>query len=202
MASVCNNDFDQAALAKYRALRYDESRSTNPHFFFGPKCLLIFGASSFLYELMPSYNPDSSSPRGSPTLEAISSFFGAISNTTASSGISHVPEQIPFDWVNRPTPYTLRDFAANALHTYLAYPRELGENMGSVEDWRRVADFGIVRDGWIPEGTTDGEAFCHLWDVVVEGVPGPGGVKKNFNEEVKRWIRAKMEPLFEGAGCW
>jgi hypothetical protein len=40
-------------LGKYRGLRYEESKRDNEHFFFGPGSLLLYGAASFLYELMP-----------------------------------------------------------------------------------------------------------------------------------------------------
>lgn len=202
MADVCDDLFDQTALARYRSMRYDESRQTNPTFFFGPKALLLYGASSFVSQLMPSW-AGCAAARGVPRLDVVSSFFGA-KRTTKGPGTEygHVPERIPPEWVNRPTPYTLRDFAARALHTYLAYPKEMGENMGAVGQWRQVDDFGVVEDGFIPEGTTDGEAFCHLWDVVVDGAPGPGGQKVEFSKSVKKWIRTKMEPVFKGAGCW
>jgi hypothetical protein len=64
---LCNRDM----LAKYRYQRYQQSLKDNSKFYFDPLSLLLFGASSFLYELMPSgtdYIPDEAT---------ISSFFGA-----------------------------------------------------------------------------------------------------------------------------
>lgn len=46
---VCNRQ----NLGEYRGLRWEESKRDNEHFFFGPGSLLLYGAASFLYELMP-----------------------------------------------------------------------------------------------------------------------------------------------------
>lgn len=61
-------------LAKYRNQRYYQSKMDNPNFYFGPLSLLLYGAASFLYELMPS------GPDYIPDVPTISSFFGAEKN--------------------------------------------------------------------------------------------------------------------------
>lgn len=56
MMAACggnNGVCDRQTLGKYRAMRWDDSKRDNEHFFFGPGSLLLFGAASFLYELMP-----------------------------------------------------------------------------------------------------------------------------------------------------
>lgn len=53
-----NGNFDRAAIAKYRSMRYDESLNTNPNFYFGPKSLLLYGAASFVYENFPVFGGD------------------------------------------------------------------------------------------------------------------------------------------------
>ena len=54
MMSYCNGNCDLQALALYRELRYNQSRADNGNFFFGPGSVLLYGAASFLYELMPT----------------------------------------------------------------------------------------------------------------------------------------------------
>lgn len=49
--------YNRDNLAKYRYQRYLQSLKDNPNFYFGPLSLLLFGASSFLYELMPRLRP-------------------------------------------------------------------------------------------------------------------------------------------------
>lgn len=39
---------------QYREARYQQSLADNGNFFFGPGSLLLYGAASFLYELMPT----------------------------------------------------------------------------------------------------------------------------------------------------
>ena len=48
MSAVAKGNFSRNQLALYRYGRWLESRNDNPNFYFGPKSLLLFGASSFL----------------------------------------------------------------------------------------------------------------------------------------------------------
>merc|ERR1711939_1246048 len=62
MNDACDGNFNRENLGHYRADRWRQSKMENPNFYFGPLSLLLFGAASFLYELMPSgtrgYAPD------------------------------------------------------------------------------------------------------------------------------------------------
>jgi hypothetical protein len=96
MVSTTGGNFNRENLSKYRLQRYEQSLAENPNFFFGPLSLLLFGAASFLYELMPS------GTRGyAPDIETISSFF--------------IDEKIPDNWTNRVTPYTNLDVTREIL---------------------------------------------------------------------------------------
>lgn len=89
MADTTNNNFDLNGLAEYRYQRYQQSLANNPNFYFGPLSLLLFGAASFLYELMPS-----GTHNYAPDLETISSFFGAQKNSDGTYSFNNA-EQIP-----------------------------------------------------------------------------------------------------------
>jgi hypothetical protein len=54
MTETTNGLYNRDNLAKYRYQRYQQSLQDNPNFYFGPFSLLLYGAASFLYELMPS----------------------------------------------------------------------------------------------------------------------------------------------------
>lgn len=54
MMSYCQGNCNLEHLALYRELRYNQSKADNGNFFFGPGSLLLYGAASFLYELMPT----------------------------------------------------------------------------------------------------------------------------------------------------
>jgi hypothetical protein len=60
MLDVCQGNCGREELALYRLQRYEQSKADNGNFFFGPGSLLLYGAASFLYELMPgsSHAPD------------------------------------------------------------------------------------------------------------------------------------------------
>lgn len=92
MVESTGGTFGRDQMAKYRYERYQQSLADNPNFFFGPLSLLLFGASSFLYELMPSgthnYEPD---------LTTISSFFGAEKNKDGTWRFNG-EEKIPANW--------------------------------------------------------------------------------------------------------
>jgi hypothetical protein len=154
-------------MTKYRAQRYDQSLAENGHFHFGPRSLLLFGAASFLYELMPSgthlYTPD---------FETISSFFGAQpaakgSPGNATGGYDFVPERIPPNFVNRIAPYTVLDVATNILAMYLAAPRAFGDNAG-------VGNFEPLGlpTGSITGNSTAPEVACALYGLIRENTPG------------------------------
>lgn len=85
MDNTCNSNFDLNGLALYRKQRYDQSVAENPNFYFGPLSLLLFGAASFLYELMPS-----SKNANKPDLATISSFFGAKKNADGTWSFNNV----------------------------------------------------------------------------------------------------------------
>lgn len=72
MTETTGGVYNRENLSKYRLQRYEQSVAENPNFFFGPLALLLYGAASFLYELMPSGTRDYA-----PDVETISSFFGA-----------------------------------------------------------------------------------------------------------------------------
>jgi hypothetical protein len=154
-------------MTKYRAQRYDQSLVENGQFHFGPRALLIYGAASFLYELMPSgthgYTPD---------VATISSFFGAQpaakgSPGNATGGYDFVPERLPPKYKNRVAPYTLLDVSANILEMYLAAPRVFGGNAG-------VGNFEPLSlpTGIITGNSTAAEVACALYGLIRENTPG------------------------------
>ncbi|KAI7362138.1 Cloroperoxidase, partial [Hortaea werneckii] len=103
MNDACDGNFNRENLGHYRADRWRQSKMENPNFYFGPLSLLLFGAASFLYELMPS------GTRGyAPDLETISSFFNAVQQDDG-TWVAGEGEKIPDNWTNRVEPYSNSD---------------------------------------------------------------------------------------------
>lgn len=190
--AVSGGKFDRAALAAYRSDRYEESKATNPNFYFGPKSLLLYGAATFLYELFPSLGPD-----GTPDLATISSFFGAVPQ-----GGSYVNagERIPSNWLNRRRPYTLLDVSAEILAMYAAYPKLFGGNAG-VNNFNALGTFGQIRDGKLPDDTEAAAVACLLYQLATENVPSGLGDVIELPLDILGWVTGKLNPIFRNLGC-
>lgn len=193
---VSGGKFDRNALAAYRSQRYDESVQQNPNFFFGPLSLLLYGASSFLYELFPSYGPE-----GTPDLNTISSFFGAIQDSSAAGGWRHVPEQIPANWFNRRAPYTNNDVTLEILAQYVQYPKLFGGNVGTNNFDALSTPFGVIRDGKLPDAATASDFLCLLYQLATSPVPSSLSSVTDLTSALLNWSVGKLNPVFQNAGC-
>jgi len=190
MANECNGNFDRDCMTRYRKQRYDASRSENGQFVFLPTALLLYGASSFLYTLMPTNG-------GPPDLATISSFFGAKSD--GNGGWTHVPERIPDNWFSRATPYTGTDVVAEILAQYLAAPVAFGGNVGKGNFVG--LDFGPIKNGqWSPTSAAD--VGCLLQQAVLAAVPQTIQGLITAPLSALQGIAGKINPIFaKDFGC-
>jgi hypothetical protein len=132
----------------------------NGQFTFLPTALLLYGASSFLYELMPTNG-------GSPDLATISTFFGAKDNGDGTW--SHVPERIPDNWFSRATPYTLVDVNNEINAQYLASPVLFGANIGYTNFLGLTTLTGIVNGKFSPASAND--VACLIQQATLAAIP-------------------------------
>ena len=185
--------YNRDNLAKYEKERYDQSKAENPNFYYGPKSLLLYGAASFLYELFPSGGNE-----GVPDVPTISSFFGAVANSDGS--YSHVPEQIPDNWYNRDSPYSLMDVGNEIMSQYLEYPVLFGGNVGA-DDFDAL-NFGKIVNGSL-SGASAGDVVCLLYQLATENVPSSVGGVLTLPAEVLSFAAGKLNPVFEDGkfGC-
>lgn len=161
MAATTGQLYNRDGLAKYRYQRYQQSLKDNPNFYFGPLSLLLFGASSFLYELMPS------GPNYIPDQATITSFFGAEKQADGTY-VFNGNEKIPDNWYNRVTPYSNEDVTAEIVAQYLEYPVLFGGATGN-------GGFDLINFNNIKNGTliaTPGPAtVCLLYQLATQSVP-------------------------------
>ncbi|CAG8953597.1 hypothetical protein HYFRA_00010056 [Hymenoscyphus fraxineus] len=152
--------YNRDNLAKYRYERYQQSLRDNPNFYLGPLGLLLFGAASFLYELMPSgtrnYAPDE---------DTISAFFGAEQQSDGS--YKGVPERIPDNWTNRVAPYSVVDVTEEILAMYLKYPVLFGGRIDGGEF--QPVSYGSIQNGIL--GGTGSGTVCLLYQIATGQVP-------------------------------
>ncbi|KAM3424667.1 hypothetical protein BST61_g6654 [Cercospora zeina] len=164
MTETTGGNYDLEGLALYRYQRWSQSRDENPNFYFGPFSLLLFGAASFLYELMPS------GTRGyAPDVETISSFFGAQREDDGTWTFNNA-EQIPPNWTNRVDPYDNAKVVAEILKMYLLHPVEFGGN--TADGTFNVINFSnIISEGKLEPNLDARTTSCLLYMLATERVP-------------------------------
>ena len=192
MDDTCNSNFDLDGLALYRKQRYDQSLVENPNFYYGPLSLLLYGAASFLYELMPNGNHGYK-----PDLATISSFFGAKKN--ADGTWSYTAEKIPKKWVNRVAPYTNNDVTNQIVQMYLLHPVLFGGNTadGSFD----TINFGAIKDGKISPNISPTDTSCLLYQLATQSVPSSLNGVITPTEQALEFIATKVSPQFKNLGC-
>jgi hypothetical protein len=189
---VSNGNFDRKTMAAYRSQRYDESLSENGNFFFSPLAILLYGASSFLYELFAPYGPE-----GQADLATISSFFGT---TQDSAGTwRYTAERIPDDWHNRRQPYSTNLGVQEVLAQYLACPKLFGGNVG--KNNFNALNFGAIRDGKFANGPTAGDILCLLYQLGTHQLPDSLTGLAALPLNLLTWSVGKLNPVFKNAGC-
>lgn len=193
---VSGGNFDRNALSAYRSQRYDESVQENDNFFFGPFSLLLFGASSFLYELFPSYGN-----QGTPDLATMKSFFGAVEDSSAAGGWRHVPERIPDNWYNRRSIYSTVDVITEIVAQYAQYPKLFGGNVGKNNFNALPSAFGILADGKLPTNVSPDNLLCLLYQLATQDVPSSLSITTDLTLNIISWTVGKLNPVFQNAGC-
>lgn len=193
MQDTCQGNFNRENLALYRYQRYQQSRAENQNFYFGPFSLLLFGASSFLYELMPS-----GTRNYAPDLYTISSFFGAEQDSSGNWMFNN-REKIPDNWTNRQDPYTIMKVGNEIFAQYSLHPVQFGGNTGQ-------GQFNLLSG---PNGYSNGNLTatdptsisCLLYQLATERTPSslngfvtPTVAQINF-------AVSKLSPQFNNLGC-
>ena len=192
MQDTCNGNFDRDNLALYKYQRYQQSLAENGNFYFGPKTLLLYGAASFLYELFPSFGP-----AGTPDLPTMESFFGAQSDENGGYTFNNA-EQIPSNWYNRKTPYTLVDLAVEIAAQYLEHPVLIGGNVAQGDF--DALNFSTIQNGILTDTSTEG-ILCLIYQFATENVPSSLSGVLELPLQVVQFAAGKLNPIFQNYGC-
>jgi hypothetical protein len=180
MTQTTGGYFNRENLSKYRLERWHQSQVENPNFSFGPLTLLVYGAASFLYELMPSgthgYEPD---------LETISAFF--------------VDEKLPDNWTNRVSPYTNNDVTREIVTMYLENPVLFGGNTadGSFDG----INFGAIKDGKIDASISAKDTSCLLYQLATAQIPSYLNGIITPTVEALSFVASHIDPQLKNLGC-
>merc|ERR1711988_1341637 len=193
MNDACDGNFNRENLGHYRADRWRQSKMENPNFYFGPLSLLLFGAASFLYELMPS------GTRGyAPDLETISSFFNAVQQDDG-TWVAGEGEKIPDNWTNRVEPYSNSDVTREILAMYLVEPVLFGGNTGP--DSFDTLNFGNIEDGKLPVGLDAADTSCLLYQLATQSVPSYLNGVITPTVEALSFVAKQIGPELDNLGC-
>ncbi|PQE32826.1 heme-thiolate peroxidase HTP5 protein [Rutstroemia sp. NJR-2017a WRK4] len=194
MTETTGGKYDRDGLAKYRYQRYQQSLKENPNFYFGPLSILLFGASSFLYELMPNGN------RGYvPDEETISSFFGAQKNSDGSYSFNN-QERIPDNWTNRVTPFTAVDVTVEILAQYLEYPVLFGGATGN--GGFDTINFGsMIKDGKLISPPDAATTACFLYQLATQSIPSSLNGVVTPTVEAITLLLSKLGTTLKNLGC-
>jgi len=192
MTDTTGGLYNRDNLAKYRYQRYQQSLAENPNFYFGPLSLLLFGASSFLYELMPS------GPDYIPDKATISSFFGAEEQSDGSY-IFNNQEKIPANWTNRVEPYTNPDVVSEILAQYAEYPVLFGGSTGN--GGFDLVNFGSIKNGSLIATPGAPETSCLLYQLLTERVPSSLNSVVTPTVDALSLVLSKLDPELKNLGC-
>jgi hypothetical protein len=187
-------NYNRDNLAKYRFERYQQSLKDNPNFYFGPLSLLLFGASSFLYELMPS------GTRGyAPDEYTISSFFGAQKQDDGSYTFNNA-EKIPDNWTNRVKPYTNADVTTEILAQYLEYPVLFGGSTGN-GGFDLLNFGGSIKNGTLIATPGSKQTTCLLYQLATQSIPSylNGAITPTI--EALGFVSRKLGGTLVNLGC-
>lgn len=155
--------------------------------------MLLFGAASFLYELMPS------GPDYIPDKATISSFFGAQDNGDGTYSFNN-QEKIPANWTNRVEPYDLMKVGREILAMYLLKPVPFGGNTaaGTFD----VINFGSIQNGTISPGVDPKVGACLLYQLLTERVPSYLNAVVTPSVDALSFVATKLSGTdFANLGC-
>lgn len=149
-AAVPNYDLD--VLITHRQYTFDQSKSTNPYFYFAPFAGLAVAnaAHTFVPALMSNHSAEY--PNGILDKETLKSFFAITEATDGTLSWQPGYERIPDNWYRRPlgviNEYSPVSFAQDLLQMAAIVPEavSIGGNTGTVNSFTGV-DLGNITGG-------------------------------------------------------
>ncbi|KAF6217672.1 hypothetical protein HO133_006774 [Letharia lupina] len=190
--------FNQTVVAQHQFNRYQNSKATNPNFFFGPKAILLYGAASFLYELFPSHGPD-----GAPAFLDLGSFYGTTNPNANGNVVFNNTEHVPINptggpgWFSRTNPYNISALVLQVVDLYTAHPVLFGGNVG-VGNFDAL-NFGAISNGQLSLNPQD--VLCLLYQLATDDVPDSLSSLLTLPSEILNFTTSKLNPIFANSGC-
>lgn len=187
--------YNQTVLAQHQFNRYQNSKATNPNFFFGPKAVLLYGAASFLYELFPSHGP-----AGAPAFIDIGAFYGTTDPDTKGNVVFNNTEHVPIGgpgWFSRTDAYNISALVVQVIDLYTAHPVLFGGNVG-VGKFDALS-FGAISNGKLSLNAQD--VLCLFYQLATDEVPDSLSSVLALPSELLSFATSKLNPIFANSGC-
>ncbi|KAK5112245.1 hypothetical protein LTR62_004406 [Meristemomyces frigidus] len=120
------------SMGEFAAARFQQSISSNPHFFYGPFTGLVGRNAGYAFISRFFANHSSVTPLGQLNHNILQSFYG-LTNKTYTYGHERIPE----NWYKRSTSYDLVDLNVDILAWTAQHPEfaSVGGNTGSVNSF-------------------------------------------------------------------
>ncbi|KAL9064901.1 MAG: hypothetical protein Q9161_008575 [Pseudevernia consocians] len=191
--------YNQSVVAQHQFNRYQNSKATNPNFFFGPKAVILYGAASFLYELFPSHGPD-----GPAGFIDIGAFYGATNPDANGNVVFNNTEHIPINptggagWFARTDAYNLTALVVQVIDLYTAHPVLFGGNVGD-GNFDALSWGSAISNGKLSLDEQD--LLCLLYQLATDNTPTSLSSVLTLPSEVLNYILAKINPIFANSGC-
>ncbi|KAE8376828.1 Cloroperoxidase [Aspergillus bertholletiae] len=160
--------FSMDLMAKRAKIRMDQTKQTNPEFYYGPVTGLISRNAGYLFPARLFRNYSQVNPEGVLTKEIVRNFFaiyGEEGNFTYREGWERIPE----NWYKTPVDYGLVQLNLDTLDWLLKYPElgSIGGNTGTVNSFMGIDLFDVT--GGIINLTTllkENNLLCFAFEVL------------------------------------
>lgn len=194
MYDTTKGNYSRDQLALYRAQRYNQSRDTNPNFFFGPGSLLMYGAATFLYGSFPS-----GGLKGFPDLATQKSFFG-VDGEPGNFSFNNM-ERIPDNWFNNVQEYELNSIGGQLWSMYREYPVQFGGNVGTTDDFNAMNITGVIENGYLLDSSTPQSTMCFIYQALTAGIPSSLSNVYQIPANALGLALGKLDEGYKNLGC-
>ncbi|KAG2415253.1 hypothetical protein HFD88_006444 [Aspergillus terreus] len=190
--------FSMDLMAKRASIRWEQSKNTNPDFYYGPVTGLIARNAGYLFPARLFRNHTKENPEGVLTKEIVRNFYGIYGeegNLTYREGW----ERIPKNWYKTPVDYGLVQLNLDTVDWVAKYPElgSVGGNTGEVDSFAGVdlSDLtgGVINLTNLLEGNN---LLCFVFEVLKFASPNAlSGLYKTLAEPLELITNALDVPL-------
>ncbi|KAK2764604.1 hypothetical protein FQN54_009299 [Arachnomyces sp. PD_36] len=198
--TATDDTFTMDMMAARSKLRLDQSKQTNPNFYYGPFTGLVARNMAYLANVRQFANHSPENPEGITTKEIIRNFY-AIYEEEDKLTYREGWERIPENWYKTPEDWGLAGFGTDLVGWALKYPElaNIGGNTGTVNSFTGVYISEIT--GGVLNASTlleDNNLLCFVFQILKGFSPNSlSGLYKTMALPLEMIIDALEAPLVD-----